>query len=312
MALCGLALAGCKSPSKLPPRGLRFRPDLERAAPPNRAPHGFARYDGEPRYVRDGGVSAVLVHVPGRFETCLRRFQNARGDTVLVAGVVHEALPAYYTRLSGQLLAYDIVLYEDAQGAYEGLKDPNLPGEAPPPPLVSERVLFSPSKPEGWRRADLDWSALAAHLKEVGIDPEAGLRDDFNVPGAQPPSADEVLHLRALALIGLNAGLRIPEPPPRELYRLTAQGFLESKPARVPTEDYALIYRRHDAVMAALDAALAEPGVSSVAILYGAAHGFDLESRLLDKGFEAVHEEWLTAWTVTPDVPERGWFDWMY
>ena len=61
--------------------------------------------------------------------------------------------------------------------------------------------------------------------------------------------------------------------------------------------DFGLIYRRNDRAMELLEERL-KKGAQKTALLYGAAHGFDLQDRLMEMGFVLKSEDWLTAWAL--------------
>ncbi len=59
-----------------------------------------------------------------------------------------------------------------------------------------------------------------------------------------------------------------------------------------------LIGKRDEVAMRRLDEL--PPGLSSVAIFYGAAHLSDLEKRLVERGYVRAGGRWVTAWDVSP------------
>jgi len=59
-----------------------------------------------------------------------------------------------------------------------------------------------------------------------------------------------------------------------------------------------LVLDRNDRALGVLKRKLKEPGVDSVALLYGSSHCPDLHNKLVAMGFQPTKKEWRTAWSV--------------
>jgi hypothetical protein len=299
LCLGGLTGAGCH-PRSLPDRGqIRLRSDLKPRSPAHIAPHGFARYSGDLRFVKRS-MSVSQVHVPGRFETCARVYSGLDGRQVSIIATVHVAERRYYQALEQLLKDAETVLYEDLRGSRKALGlNPDQQQESGR--WAGQKRLFE-SQGLGsldWRRADMDMAEVLIELKKVGVEIE-------DVSGSNQPGSSKAelsvpsFHLLGLSLVGRATGTGPSEELPRGLYKLSAADFLEKRPWFMNKADYAWIYRRNDRVMAGLRRALKD-GRKKIALLYGAAHCFDLEDRLLAMGFERQAERWLIAWNLRKD-----------
>lgn len=292
-----LGLSACH-PKKLPKRGsVVLRSDLKARRRPRLAPHGFARYSGDLRFVRRS-MSTRQAHVPGRFETAIRRYQNLEGQEIAIVATVHVALGDYYKKLETKLANYPRILYEDLQGSRGELQGAENRAGKGSNKIRSQQELFrglGAGAKKGWTRADLNIQELKAELRKVGYE---------SFPGkGRPESGAEVepyrvfFHLLGLTLVHNDTGVAVKDEVPRGLYRLGPQEFLETRPWYMEKSDYALIYRRNDRVLEAVKTELAS-GCKRLALLYGAAHSFDLQDRLLDLGFVLKSEEWIVAWAL--------------
>lgn len=303
--LAPLAALACLAPACRAPRGLedgpRLRQDLSPAAPPHLAAHGFARYSGEQRYVSEG-MDTRLVHVPGVFETLVRRYRHPGGAEIRLVATIHFGRPPYYAALRQELAPCRLVLYEDARGFSQDKDGQNAKAPAPFEGLESQRDGL-PIGPR-WRRADLDGEAIRRHLKAVGASPPSVTGSDR--PAPRRPRL--LLHWAGLAFADVRPGGLAPVPIPPGLYRLGAKEFARRSERDGPSlEDYALIYRRNDAVIAAVREALEEGAEGPVGLVYGAAHGFDLDDRLKSElGCVIIDERWVRVWSCREDEGEES------
>lgn len=306
LALLGLiVLLGACHPKALPkPGAVVLRPDLKPRREPTLAAHGFARYSGDLRFIRRS-MSTRQAHVPGRFETALRTYKNGQGQKVAIVATVHVALGDYYQALDKRLSVFPKVLYEDLKGSAQSLKSKE-PGQGktsePWSQMRSQQELFQglgSGDKEGWSRADLSVDDVKAHLAALGED--RFFERTGGGASTKPDSYRVFFHLLGLTLVQNETGVAANDELPRGLYKLGPQDFLEQRPWNMDKVDYALIYRRNDVVLEALKTEL-QSGQEKVALLYGAAHAFDLQDRLFDLGFVLDSEEWFSAWNLA-DAP---------
>lgn len=294
-------LSACH-PKKLPRRGsIVLRSDLKARRRPKLAPHGFARYSGDLRFVRRS-MSTRQAHVPGRFETAIRRYRNPAGQEVVIVATVHVALGNYYKVLEEALTDYPCVLYEDLKGSrgtlLEAPSENKGRGFGDLAKVRTQQELFQglgEGQKKGWIRADLDIEELKVHLRAVGY--ESFPKKESGESRFEDGSYRVFFHLLGLTLVHNETGVTTRGEVPRGLYRWGPKEFLEKRPWSMDKSDYALIYRRNDRVMEAVKRELAG-GCKQLALLYGAAHGFDLQDRLFDLGFALKSEEWVSAWAL--------------
>ncbi|MDF1660199.1 MAG: hypothetical protein P1V97_00405 [Planctomycetota bacterium] len=295
-----LGLCACH-PKKLPKRGsIVLRSNLKPRRHPSLAPHGFARYSGDLRFIRRS-MSTQQAHVPGRFETALRCYRNPAGQEVTIVATVHVAMGNYYQELEEKLADYPRVLYEDLKGSRDVLRRDGAIGTQHTEvstKIRSQQELFrglGVDSKKGWKRADLDIEELKPHLRAVGY--ESFPKKDSAGSSSGEDSHRVFFHLLGLTLVQNETGVAIKDELPRGLYRLGPQDFLEKRPWYMEKSDYALIYRRNDRVLEAVKMELSG-GSKRLALLYGAAHSFDLQDRLFDLGFVLKSEDWMTAWAL--------------
>lgn len=290
-----LAITACRSQGLPSSRGLSFRPDLKPAQRFHTAPHRYCRTNGERRFIKDG-QSVRSVNVPGDFQSRVQVFRRGN-QTVRLLAVLHVGERAYYAQLREQLKQAELVLYEDLKGAsvvFAGLRQP----PRLPPAWQSQAQALSPEHLElqglRWRRADLSWEQLKDHWpEEQPLEPEA--KSENQAAAQEPWSTPQRRHDWSLKLVQYQD---VGEPPawPRGLRRLSFEDYQRARPISQSELDYALIYRRNDEVERVLREAL-KAGQRDIALLYGAAHAYDLEQRLVeDLGFQARQRQWLTVW----------------
>jgi len=285
-----ITLSGCRG-AELGPRGPRL--DLEaELPPPTLAPHGFLRYTGGVRLERDD-LALRERHIPGTLEGAIRRYRDAQGRELRLVALLHRGSPAYYRRIRQFLAPAAVIISEDARGSTKALGNPRRAKDG----LISQASGLPPGT--RWRRGDLDWTAIEAALTEAGISPERLRRPAIDEPGTEATDSVLELHLIALSLVAHADQSSQSKRRPKGLWKLSAEEFRRQRPAFVPAEDYALIYRRDDAAIAVLDRLLANqnsPG--PIALVYGAAHGHDLAERILSRGFREFDRAWLPAWPL--------------
>jgi hypothetical protein len=278
-------------------RSIELRSDLKPAKIPHMAAHTFARYSGELRFIKSS-MSVRAVHVPGCFETCVRVYVGPENEHVALVATVHKAQRSYYQELAKQLAPYPRVLYEDLRGSRRLFAKDKAPisKQLSTARWTTQQQLFKAQgrSKKGWRPADLPLEDVLRHLKAVNItSPEK----TWSGPDNSTTNRRELFHLLGLSLVQIQTGSSAPELLPRGLYKLSAADFISRRPWSVENADYGLIYRRNDFVLRELIKEL-EQGHKRVALLYGAAHCFDLQDRLLERGFKLHTESWIEDWNL--------------
>lgn len=122
--------------------------------------------------------------------------------------------------------------------------------------------------------------AITAQL-EIGSHPEA------------EPKGSQLL----LALLGDSSGLKVAMA--RQL--AMADDLVK---AMEEGDGSVIISERNKKALAVFDREVAA-GRKNLGIFYGAAHLFDMEKRLEQKGYQRTGERWMTAWDIKPRVDEK-------
>ncbi len=254
------------------------------------------------RYGEDG-------HGGGRFQVAVARYRNAdTGVTVDLVSTVHIGDGPFFRQLAKRLGGYDAVLYElvahrGEPATEEGVNDQqkriaaDMALENQGPHMDYDRPAFV--------HADLDLEDIRRREVAAHGTFKGALGDG---PGlAAATSSNDTAGLRSV-YADLVAAKALATSNPREHTRLMRRAYsrllaFTADPA--PGQTYpagmeVLVGARDQHVMTVLGTTV-EKGRTHVAILFGAAHMPDLESRLLTHGYARQSIEWVTAWTVAPD-----------
>jgi hypothetical protein len=235
------------------------------------------------------------------------RTEDAKLEIALFAAV-HIADASYYENLQKKLKGFELVLYEGV-----AMKKGDEPDEVLTAlgrlqqdlgaalGLTHQKAAIT-LKGEQFRRADLNSAEIKAELakREIGL-----------VPGGEMLALFGPLLRRSLKLLaptkdeeegGFKAAMR--RRAKLSIARVLADGeglYAKMKGDEGKKRDEVIIGARNARAMKALDEALkAQPAPKKIAILYGAAHMADFESRLRTKfpGLRETGTEWVEAWAM--------------
>jgi|GEM_PF-364365 len=253
------------------------------------------------RFTKEGarpGLQAAVLH-----------YVKAGAPRVDLVGAVHAADAAYFRETQRWLDRVDVVLYEMVKPKdskpWERAEDASRPESAVTAFQKALARLFDLTfqlERIDYRRAHFvhaDMTAeeftaaggagmtkeaegMLARVKPLLAMAEAAMRPPADASPERRASAERMranvkeMLARMLGSVGSNAG------------RLLGGGEAGDL----------IIGQRDEVVMRRLDEL--PPGLSSVAIFYGAAHLSDLEKRLVERGYARAGGRWVTAWDVLP------------
>ncbi|MCA9321005.1 MAG: hypothetical protein KDB53_09735 [Planctomycetes bacterium] len=260
----------------------------------------------------EGFVRSLSSGKTTRLETASVTYEDLdSGIEVTIIGTLDMADEGYYQDLQKRLEAYDLVLHEgldDVEDAASFLtlisriQDLARQGFG----LASRREVLSFDGLKA-RRADLDIDSLRARLEAAGLESPMGGQDLVEGFG---PIVKKALQLampepgqkpgRIMRMIRYRAG--------RVVASTLAQGLQVYERFKRPEDrkrDEVLVGARNEAAIKALSTALETGNGRRFAIVYGVAHGPDLEVRLqaLRPGFKRTGVQWHAAWTLREDPP---------
>ena len=255
------------------------------------------------RFLDDG-------HGGGQMQVAVASYANGDGVTVDLVSTIHIGDAPFFRQLAKRLTAYDAILYElvghKGQPAVEEGVNPQQAQIAGEMSLDNQGPHMNYDRP-AYVHADLDLEdlqkqELAAHGTTKGM---LGEGPGLSSAASPADTAGQVNVFR-----DMRAAKAAKPTNRREYTRLMRRAYareLAFEAAPAPGTTYPagpdmdiLVGNRNRHVMSVLDEQV-EKGRRHVAILYGAAHMIDLESRLLAHGYRRQSLEWTTAWTVAPD-----------
>ncbi len=247
-------------------------------------------------------------HGGGRMQVAVARYRGPGGVTVDLLSTVHIGEAAFFRQLARRFGGYDAVLFElvghrGQPATEEGVNDQqarvaaDMALENQGPHVNYDRPTFV--------HADLDLEDIQRQEVAAHGTFKGALGDGPGLASATSP--DDVAGLRPV-YADLVAAKAVAKSNPREHTRLMRRAYsrllavtAEPPPGQTyPAGMEVLVGARDRRVMDVLAQQVAA-GKTHVAILFGAAHMTDLESRLLRLGYERQSLEWVTAWTVAPD-----------
>ena len=262
--------------------------------------------------------SVVLLHTDDAGNESLRtpiaRYKDKAGHIVDLVGAIHLADARYYRALNKAFARYDKVLYEMLDG--EDLPEmTRISRKMKAGTATQEEIdrfnLYQNSKESGVAGRLLgSYYAYMAELMQLSLQAEVVDYGRTNLVYADMSSAEFTAAMAErgeswLTLVldsmkeGQNADagdslltLTNPEALRRMVCRqlaATAQG------AR--SEQRAIVTARNERCMQVLDRVLADPEnpTRTAAIFYGAMHLRDMHARMLQRGFELVGVQWISA-----------------
>ena len=254
------------------------------------------------RYAEDGRGG-------GQFQAAVARYRNPdTGVAVDLISTVHIGDAAFFRQLARRVTGYDAVLYElvahrGEAATEEGVNDQqrriaaDMALENQGPHVDYDRPSFV--------HADLDLEDIRRQEVALHGTFKGALGDG---PGlAAATGTADTAGLRSV-YADLVAAKAVAKSNPREHTRLMRRAYsrllaFTADPA--PGQTYpagmeVLVGARDRHVMDVL-AQQVESGKTHLAILFGAAHMADLQSRLESHGYQRQSIEWVTAWTIAPD-----------
>lgn len=228
-----------------------------------------------------------------------------------LVGVTHLADAAYYREIQALLDRVDVVLYEAVKPKDETIEERRATQGDEGLMRLQVRMaefLGLTFQMDGIRYDRPHFVHADLTMEEFQSLSNGGTADagDAEAPAPTGPGQLDVEQVSRMAkvlgpLIDMLAklGERMPalqRSIKRSLGRVLAEMGTQLD-TLMPAETVTLLIdRRNEVVMARLGEV--DPGVRSVAVLYGAGHLEDLEERLVKAGFRRAGARWLTAWRI--------------
>lgn len=250
---------------------------------------------------------------PTALETAVTRYASPAGQAPAVEvdliGAVHVGDAAYYRQLNELFQRYEVVLYELV--APPGTRiSPDQPRANQHPVTFVQQMLKNVLNlefqldaidytRENLVHADMSPAEFAQSMKDRGetflslfirlmMDAMAA---QSNAGGKRAPSDIELL----VALMAKDRALRLKRVMADQFENLESQLSSLNGP-----QGSTLITERNKKALEVLRQQL-DAGKTRVGIFYGAGHLSDMEERLVqDFGLRKVHQQWLTAWQISP------------
>lgn len=242
-----------------------------------------------------------------RLEARVVTLRDASGREVVLPAMLHVAEPAFYADVGGRVGRCDVVFGEGVRSdddepatvapsasastapvdsVLEALVGPatrRYPLIAAQLGLALQPPLLPGARADRLRNADMTWGEL-----QEALTPEERAGLNLAAPGAAaaPPGEGD------LALAGIVTLATITRMTRAELAQRLASG--EEPDIDLPTIAGARERRVAEAALRALE----EPGVRSIAIVYGGGHQRGLTELLEDSGFELAAEAWVRVFAV--------------
>lgn len=234
----------------------------------------------------------------GNFEVLIRRFRHpVSGREVTLAGMVHVADAAFYTRIEKLADTQDIVLMEGVR-----------PGESVFGILDAIPLIYT-SQLGARLMASTRLEHQQDHLRTSGPN-----RRNADVTLDKVGAGDGITGIITLPLVvalgetgyiieGVGEQLAFltgtADAATRTVRSIIAESLNENKPDDMDEEFERVILRdRNTVVLEALDEELQKPESLRILIPWGAAHHVGLEAGLRARGFVPVHDAWVPAISV--------------
>ncbi len=259
-------------------------------------------------YIRylDKGTGDARVE---RLQTGLTRFTHAeKSISVDLVAVIHVGDLAYYEGINNLLRNYQTVYFEMVGGDSRELDKPGEEAQRKKPQfaqtpmqqvvqflgLQQQRKVINYHAPN-FVRADLDWKEFY-ELMEMR---NQSLASIFEQMGKRRKTNMNQLSLMKSAYLGsLTGGDRLQMKRDLARHISDAEALIAALEGQGGT---VLVAERNKAVTQKLSEAISGNAAAGTrfAILYGAAHMPDFESRLLNMGFDKTASKWLDAWSIS-------------
>jgi hypothetical protein len=246
---------------------------------------------------------------PGRLDTSIVTYRNARGQEVDLISAVHVGSSSYYKTLNERFKTYDAVLYELILP--DEMAGQRLPAQMSSGSGVSgmqgmlarslglvtqiDKIDYSA---KNFVHADLTQSGLSQKMAErqenvMGYLMKAMMNSGSLDEGQLGVTEAELAQVDFTAVLSGNA-----TPKDRKVLRkLFASALASSGGLLSALGDTALIAERNKTALGVLERQTAK-GNRRLAIFYGAAHMPDLSKRLKASGWNQSKTDWIQAWTL--------------
>ena len=244
----------------------------------------------------------------GQLQTAIHSYRDSNGRELNLVSAIHIADAEYYSLLNEFFKTQDLVLYElVAEPDQRPGPESNVAGSSPLSLIqnlvaraldVEFQLQQIDYTPANFRHADLSPAELGRIMAEKD---ESFFTMVLDVAIAQQASAQsrnqqqgEVsISSLLMALSSENQSQALKYLLARELGR--AESLLLDPQLE---ENLTLLGDRNRVAIAALIDALAETDKNAISLFYGAAHMPGLERVVLELGFKASDQSWLTAWAI--------------
>lgn len=263
-----------------------------------------------PKAKKKGELAGYVRHTksPGKLETSIVTYRNAKGQTVDLISAVHIGSSSYYQTLNKRFKSYDAVLYELILP--DDMAGQRLPQQMESGSGVSGmQGMMARSLGLTTQIEKIDYSAanfVHADLTQGGLNQAMASRQEnlmgyllkaMSSGGMEDADLgitdEEMAQLDLMALLNGQA-----KPKDRKILRkLFAATLASSGGVLSSLGDTALIKTRNEAALKVLNKET-KAGKRRLALFYGAAHMPDISKRLKKSGWKRTKTKWVTAWSI--------------
>jgi hypothetical protein len=238
-----------------------------------------------------------------RLQTSVTRYQKD-GVTLDLIGAVHIADKNYYTALNKLFEKYDALLFEMVGG--ENLVEGKVPEGGREGGDLQTKVLRG--MVDGMSR----FLKLSSQMIDVDYSPKNFVHADLTLKQFEKKQKDngESIFSFALAAAQQAENNGVKQPNPAKLLAALLSGNsdglkLEMMKTLGQGDDQIAALAGNNVIISDRNAKClrvlkkqVKRGHKKLGIFYGAAHFPDMEKRLVEKGYQQISQEWMTAWDV--------------
>ncbi|BCU76768.1 hypothetical protein [Luteolibacter sp. LG18] len=243
-----------------------------------------------------------------RLQTGVTRYKKD-GVTVDLIGAIHIADAAYYKNLSGKFDNYQAVLFEMVGD------DKAIPKkEAKDAPAADKKDLGGLHQLYGMVAKFL---GLTGQMESIDYTRKNFVHADITLEEFQKLQAEKGESLLGLIAKADQSGAKEPDAAKlmqamlsgnsnrMKLEIIHTLGSGDDQIAAFAGSNSVIVGDRNAKCIKVLDSQV-DKGRKRLAIFYGAAHFPDMEKRLLEKGYQKVSHEWVTAWDIPKPQPKAA------